>query len=372
MNDIGLFIAAIFGWQRGKEWLAGVDERYIRNFRAVAILTIIGYTAFCGYAASHQWHAVPSIAYILIVVLGGLYISLSWQGLAAIAGLSAATKSMTPLKAIGYMALVFAIPTTLSEALMLGAITKPVMLFPLYVAGTVAGIYGLLWGGGVWFKRVIILSVMFLAGKALVGMYYEQTEAAKVAEEFLAQNEKQLDKNDAAYIAKQGGFAEKAANGELTPEQERKLLFAANGQPIHKKAATFVESRLGVIKVEYQVPSDIAPERLKPICGLPPGEYELEVSDGSRLGISQSGQPGVSTVALTGHAGQIARPDQLRRQDYRPYGFMLNGSGHGESVTIGKNGCALPSFNLTFEQEDLFRNGQWLTGGSPIILFRIK
>jgi hypothetical protein len=351
MNNIGLVIAALMGWQRGREFLAEVDERYIRTFRFAVILTVFGYTAFCGYAAYHQWHAVPSIAYIVVVLLGGLYISLSWQGLAAIAGLSAATKSLTPLRAIGYLALVFAVPTAISEALMLGKITTPHMLFPLYVAGTVLGIYSLLWGGNVWFKRVVVLSAVFLIGKSLVVMYYAPSEAEKVAETLLEQNATQLDRNDAAYIATQGGFAEKARKGELTDEQKRKLQFAANGEPVHKRVASYVEERLGVVTVEYKIPQNIADE--KKVCGIPPGEYEFTLVGNPFITVAT---PSIEIYSLTKQGG--FRSD-LPLPYYNAFGVLLNGSPTGSTVVVGSDGCASVTFNISEIMSEQFANGSW-------------
>jgi hypothetical protein len=356
MNNIGLVITALFGWQRGKELLAGVDERYIRNFRFVVILTAITYAAFCGFAAYNQLHGAAAIGYIIVVVLGGLYISLSWQGLSAIAGLSVATKSLTPLKAIGYLALVFAIPTAVSEALMFGAITKPHMLFPLYVAGTVAGIYSLLWGGNVWFKRVVIFSAVFLAGKALVGMHYEQTETEKVAEQLLAQYEEQRDRNNATHIAK-SGIAVAAARGELTPEDKRKLQFAKNGAPILKRISAEGEEFLGVIRVEYQVPSNIAPENLKPICGIPPGEYEFTLGGSPHLTLVVNDPvSGMSRTTLNIADWSKAGKGGVSYPEYIPGGMLLNDIPMRKKIVVGSDGCARPRFNWPENEIDHFRN----------------
>ncbi|MBP9751594.1 MAG: hypothetical protein KBD19_01905 [Candidatus Moranbacteria bacterium] len=252
-------------------------------------------------------------------------------------------------------------------------ISDPTLVLPALVVLTGFGFWSALFArGNTWYRRITFAILLVSGIMVFFKMYstYTPSETEKVAETLLEQNATQLDRNDAAYIATQGGFAEKAKKGELTDEQKRQLAFAANSKPIHKRVVSFVEERLGVVTIEYKIPQNIADE--KKVCGIPPGEYRLEVSEGSRLGISQSGQPGTSTVALTGRADQIARNDQLRRQDYRPFGFMLNGSGHDEPVTIGKNGCATPSFNLTFEQEDLFRSGQWLAKGDQLVLFRLK
>lgn len=358
MNDIGLVITALFGWQRGKEFLAEVDERYVRNFRFAIILTVFAYATFCGWAAYHQMHGAAAIGYIIVVVLGGLIISLSWQGLAAITGLSVATKSLTPLKAIGYLALVFAIPTAVSEALMLGAINKPHMLFPLYVAGTIFGIYSLLWGGNVWFKRVVIISAVFLAGKALVGMYNEQTETEKVAEQLLTQNEKQLDRNEAEYIAKKGGYAAAAAKGELTDELKRKLLFAKNGKPVLQRITDEGEEFLGVIRVEYQVPSNIAPENLKPICGIPPGEYEFTLGGSPHLTLVVNDPiSGMSRTTLNIADWSKAGRGGVSYPEYIPGGMLLNDIPMKRKVVVGNDGCARPRFNWPENEIDHFRNG---------------
>lgn len=355
MNNIGLFIAALFGWQRGRELLAEVDERYIRNFRAVAILTIFGYTAFCGYAAYHGLDAAPSIGWIIVVLLGGLYISLSWQGLAVIAGLSAATKSVTPLKAIGYMALVFAIPTAVSEALMLGAITKPVMLFPLYVAGTVIGIYSLLWGGNVWFKRVIMLSAIFLIGKSLVMMYYVPTETEKVADKLLKQNETRLDSNNAAYISKQGGFAAAAAKGELTPEQERKLRFAANGASILKRASAKGEELLGVIRVNYRISGNIMK---LPSIVVPPGTYTWDLVGNPHITIrTPIGEGSFTDSAFSIRGGSTA--SGLPLPNYNAYGLILNGTTLKEQMVVGRDGVIKVSGNIPTRYEEKFGSGEW-------------
>lgn len=244
-------------------------------------------------------------------------------------------------------------------------ISNPTLVLPAIVILAGIGIWAALFTKDhVWYGRITV-GILVLSGVVVFFKMYDHASRVERIEEARAAHQEQLVEEALTPMLR------KAENGIKLTKEEVRILDAAKKREESRSIAKRVETFIFGRTIEYRVPSDIAPENLKPICGIPPGEYRLEVSDGSRLGIGQRGQPGVSTIALTGRADRIARTDQLRRQDYRPYGFMLNGSGHDEMVAVAEDGCLFPSFNLTFEQEGLFRNGQWLARNSTI-LFVLK
>ncbi len=239
-------------------------------------------------------------------------------------------------------------------------ISDATLVVPALVVLTGFGLWSALFAKGhVWYRNITIGILLIAGGITFFKLYDPESKVERIEEARAAHQEALIDEALTPVLRK-------AENGIKLTKEEVRILDAAKSLEESRSIITKVKAfALGRV-IEYRVPSNIAPENLKPICGVPSGEYRLEVSDGSRLGIGQRDQPGTSTVALTGRADRIARSDQLRRQDYRPYGFMLNGSGHEETVAVARDGCLLPSFNLTFEQEDLFRDRLWLVKHSTI------
>jgi hypothetical protein len=257
---------------------------------------------------------------------------------------------------------VFLLLTTIFVVLGTFPISNPTLVIPAIVILTGVGLWTVLPGkGAYWYQRVII-AVLLVCGSVIFFKLYvpeevAQPEAAKAATELLAQHEKQLDRNDATYIAKKGGFATAAAKGELTPEQERKLKFAANGTPIQRQVVSYIEERLGVIRIEYQVPSNIAPENLKPICGIPPGEYEFDLGGNPHLTLLVNDpESGASRTTINiGDWSKVGRGG-VSYPEYIPGGMLLNDTPMTRVVVIGKDGCARVRFNWPENEIKYFRD----------------
>lgn len=241
-------------------------------------------------------------------------------------------------------------------------IADPAMVLPVLVILTGIGLWAALFTEkAVWYKRVTI-GILLVALSGVLWKAYvipSPSEAGEEAEKLLVQNAVQLDKNDAAYI--KGNFAANAKKGGLTAEEKRKLELAADGQHFLRKASAFVEETVaGRIKIEYRVPSNIAPEKLPRICGVPPGEYEFELGGDPFITVAT---PTIEIYSLKKQGG--FRSD-LPLPYYNAFGVLLNGAPVGSTVVVGIDGCATVSFNIASIMAEQFSTGAWKA--QPLLL----
>ncbi len=213
----------------------------------------------------------------------------------------------------------------------------------------------------VWYKR-ITLTILLVAGAIVFfKLYYPKDEVEKIDEARNSFREERLSEELRPLIRKSG-------EGIKLTEEEAIVLEKARAkkakQSLLKKVGTYFHG----MEIEYQVPSNIAPENLKPICGIAPGEYSIHVSEGSRLLINAGGTMAYEPLAGKPH---VSLPQKLHRPDYRPFGLMINGGGDGEEIIVNKSGCAVVSFNTMFGQDEAFRTGELKVVNSTI-LFRLQ
>ncbi len=244
----------------------------------------------------------------------------------------------------------------------------------------------------VWYARIVFLTLFVTTGYAIAGTFApEPSETEVIAAEVQEMSDAKLDKRNAKQVeaikmriekcalsAKEKVAIQKPVESRtseeqeaidfvaggcvLTPEQQatidRATSETSKGGKLLEKAETFFRGRV----IEYQVPENIASENLKPICGIPAGEYLFELGGDPTLQIKSP--DGSYHIKLYGRAEQAG----FHRPDYFSFGMMLNGSRVKDRVVVGKSGCVQPSFNLSPLHEKLFAEKEWTIGATTLNL----
>ena len=196
--------------------------------------------------------------------------------------------------------------------------------------------------------------VIFLADLGIKN-FTTRTQAA--AKETLSTNTAKADDNDATTI--KSTYGTKAAAGALDKDAIRALETKADGQAILPAVTqTFTKRVLGWnAPIAYTVPPNIA-ATLAPICGIPDGDYMLDLADNTPL------IHGIKDASGSWSHERLDLKDWTRKSrsfpddGYPTYGFYANGVRVGEKIHI-EGGCIVPSFNLSHEVTELFRNGTY-------------
>lgn len=232
-------------------------------------------------------------------------------------------------------------------------ISQPALVLPALVILTGFGLWSALFAkGSIWYRRITIAILLVSGGVIFFKMYEPQKSLTERVEAAQEQNRDKLVDDALKPILR------KAEGGYKLSKDENELLQAAKereeSRSLAKKAETFLRGRV----IEYRVPSNIAPENLKPICGIPNGEYILDLADNTPLRLKIRDESGIWSQQYIDLKDHTRISSSFPDDRYPTYGVYSNGIRVGGKLRV-TNGCISQSFNLRHDVENWFRQGTY-------------